>query len=404
MNKHEVFIKKSVRLTLSKLRPLAVLMVLGIATFVFADSVVGAGISSYSNNITTNSALNYVEVSSVGPGSAKDITDESLSQFEEIPHVAGSSGWAQFDLALQDPATWPTSNNPGAFTATPFISGVTPKVLEGEVPETGPKDGEVLLPDTGQGQKFAQLLGKEINFVYTKVIGPGNGEPAAIALRVVGIYDNSSPGTDGTQAAYVSDSVLKSTLSASRMAGEELTYPRAFVRVDTAEEVVSVQNAVRELGYSVNSVAGQIRSLTGLFALLALASWVIGGVLVIFCLGVGISVGGSWIKQRAREVGLLKAVGWSGKTIGGAYITELGLVGLAIGAGGALLGSLLSIFGTTVFSSLQLELLPVTPWAAPNWLLVVGALVCVPAFLCLGAMGHIARLARLDADSSLRDL
>lgn len=396
--------KRSVRLTMSKLRPLAVLMAAGIALFVFADSVVGAGISSYSNNITTNSALNYVEVTSVGPGSARDITDESLTDFAQIDHVVSSSGWAQFDLAIQDPANWPSKNNPGAFTATPFISGITPKILQGELPADGLHPGEVLLPDRGQGQEYSHLLGKELSFVYTKEVGPGMGEPASISLRVAGIYDNSSPGTDGAQAAYVAGTVLKSTLADARQGDKKVTYPRAYVRVESADEVVPVQNEVRSLGYSVSSVAGQIRSLTGLFALLALASWVIGGVLIIFCLGVGISVGGSWIKQRAREVGLLKAVGWSGASIAGSYMVELAAVGAVIGGAGAILGTVLSVVGTTVFSGLHLEFLPVAPWATPNWLLVLGALICVPLFLCVGAVGHVTRLARLDADSSLRDL
>ncbi|MCO4254877.1 ABC transporter permease [Pseudarthrobacter cellobiosi] len=379
-------------------------MALGIAVFVFADSVVGAGISSYSNNITTNSALNYVEVTSVGPGSSRDITDDSLSEFEQIDHVVDSSGWAQIDLAIEEPANWPTTNNPGAFLGTPFISGITPKVLLGDIPEEGVKGNEIMLPDMGQGQDYTKLLGEEISFVYTKEIGPGNGEPVSISLRVAGIYDNSSPGADGAQAAYLSDEFLKSTLAKARPATKTAKYPRAFVRVESADEVVSVQNDVRALGYSVNSVAGQIRSLSGLFALLALASWVIGGVLIIFCLGVGISVGGSWIKQRAREVGLLKAVGWSGASIAGVYMIELAAVGLIIGVGGALLGTISSMIGTAVFSSLQLDLLPVAAWATPNWLLVLGALVCVPLFLCAGAVGHVARLARLDADTSLRDL
>jgi hypothetical protein len=379
-------------------------MALGIAVFVFADSVVGAGISSYSNNITTNSALNYVEVTSVGPGSSRDITDDSLSEFEQIDHVVDSSGWAQIDLAIEEPANWPTGNNPGAFLGTPFISGITPKVLRGDIPEEGVKGNEIILPDMGQGQDYTKLLGKEISFVYTKEIGPGNGEPVSISLRVAGIYDNSSPGADGAQAAYLSDEFLKSTLAKARPATKTATYPRAFVRVESADEVVSVQNDVRALGYSVNSVAGQIRSLSGLFALLALASWVIGGVLIIFCLGVGISVGGSWIKQRAREVGLLKAIGWSGGSIAGVYMIELATVGLIIGVGGALFGTVSSIIGTAVFSSLHLDLLPVAAWATPNWLLVLGALVCVPLFLCAGAVGHVARLARLDADTSLRDL
>lgn len=404
MNRYKVFTGRAVQLSLSKLRPLAVLMALGIGAFVFADSVVGAGISSYSNNITTNSALNYVEVTSVGPDSARDITDNSLAEFDRIEHVAGTSGWAQIDLAIEEPENWPTPNNPGAFTGTPFISGITPKLVEGNLPAGGPGGKDILLPDVGQGQSYAKLLGKEIAFVYTKEIAPGHGEPAAITFRVAGIYDNSSPGTDGAQAAYVSGTLLKSTLSNARDSAKAITFPRAYVRVDSAEQVVNVQNKIRELGYSVNSVAGQIRSLSGLFALLQLASWVIGGVLVIFCLGVGVSVGGSWIKQRAREVGLLKAIGWSGGSIAGVYMVELAAVGLIIGVVGAALGTVSSLLGTAVFNGLQLELLPVAAWATPNWLLVAGALLCVPLFLCVGAVGHVARLARLDADSSLRDL
>lgn len=404
MNRNRAFAARSVRLSLSKLRPLAVLMSLGIAVFIFADSIVGAGISSYSNKISTNSALNYVEVTSVGPDSAREITDDSLSRFDQIDHVVGSFGWAQIDLAIEDPANWPSPNNPGAFMGTPFISGITPKILLGDVSEDGPGEGQILLPDKGQGQKYTELLGKEMGFVYTKEIGPGKGEPGSISLRVSGIYDNSSPGTDGSQAAYVSSKVLQSTLANARPNAKALAYPRAYVRVDSADEVVNVQNQVRALGYSVNSVAGQIRSLSGLFALLALVSWVIGGFLIIFCLGVGVSVGGSWIKQRAREVGLLKAIGWSGASIAGVYMVELAAVGLIIGVTGALLGTLCSVIGTAVFNGLQLDLLPVTAWAMPNWLLVLGALLCVPLFLCLGALGHVARLARLDADSSLRDL
>ncbi|GAP60305.1 conserved hypothetical protein [Arthrobacter sp. Hiyo1] len=147
MNRNRVFAARSVRLSLSKLRPLAVLMSLGIAVFIFADSIVGAGIGSYSNKISTNSALNYVEVTSVGPDSAREITDDSLSRFDQIDHVVGSFGWAQIDLAIEDPANWPSPNNPGAFMGTPFISGITSKILLGDVSEDGPGEGQILLPD-----------------------------------------------------------------------------------------------------------------------------------------------------------------------------------------------------------------------------------------------------------------
>lgn len=389
---------------MTKLRPLAIMIALGIAVFLFADSVVGAGVAAYSKNITTNSALNHVEVSSVGPDSGQEITVESLQQFEGMETVVRATGWVQFDLAIENPADWPSADNPGAFFGTPFVGGVSPAVIEGTVPEGGPGPGEVLLPQDTPDNNYETLLGEVVAFVYTEETGPGMGEPAPIALEVVGLYDNSTPGIDGLQAAYLNADSLIETVTAAKPAGTSITFPRAYVQAETASDVRAVQNLILDGGYSVTSVATQIKSLTGLFALLALARWVIGSVLVVFCIGIGVSVGGSWMKQRSREVGLLKAVGWQGSTIAKIYMLELAIVGLAIGIVGVVVGSLGSLVGTTVISGVNLEILPIAAWELPQVPLMVGAVLSVPLFLCLGSIAHVLKLSRLDADSSLRDL
>lgn len=404
MNRYRVFITRSVRLSLTKLRPLAIMIALGIAVFLFADSVVGAGVAAYSKNITTNSALNHVEVSSVGPDSGREISAESLQQFETMETVVAATGWVQLDLAIEDPATWPSADNPGAFFGTPFVGGISPAVLEGALPENGPSAGEVLLPQKTPDNSYETLLGETVTFVYTEETGPGTGEPAPIVLKVVGLYDNSTPGIDGLQAAYMNAETLIETVASAKPADTSITFPRAYVQTETADDVRAVQNIILDEGYSVSSVATQIKSLTGLFALLALASWVIGSVLVIFCIGIGVSVGGSWMKQRSREVGLLKAVGWHGSTIAKIYMLELATVGLVIGIIGVVVGSLGSLVGTTVISGLNLEILPIAAWELPQVPLMVGAILSVPVFLCLGSIAHVLKLSRLDADSSLRDL
>lgn len=380
------------------------MIALGIAMFLFADSIVGAGVASYSTNITTNSALNHVEVSSVGPDSGREISADSLTEFESMDKVIGATGWRQLDLAIEQPSDWPTADNPGAFFGTPFINGITPAVVAGDVPESGPGAGEVLLPRKVGDDNFEKLLGERLGFVFTEETGPGTGQPAPIVLEVIGLYDNSTPGRDGVQAAYLNADNLVDTLAAAKPAGTSLTFPRAFVRTETADDVVSVQNQILEQGYSVSSVVTEIKSLSGLFALLALASWVIGSVLVVFCIGIGISVGGSWMKQRSREVGLLKAVGWQGGTIAKIYMLELAIIGVIIGVVGVVIGSIASLVGTTVISSLDLEILPIAAWELPNSVLMIGAVLSVPLFLCLGSIAHVLKLSRLDADSSLRDL
>lgn len=404
LNRYKVFLRRSVDLSLAKLRPLVVMIALGIAVFLFTDSIVGAGISSYSKNITTNSALNHVEVSSVGPETGREISEESLIQFESLDRVVEATGWAQLDFSIEQPDLWPSENNPGAFFGTPFISGVTPAVVVGDGSRLGPGPGEVLLPQTALNNSYDDLLGKEVEFVFTKETGPGTGVPAPVTLEVVGLFDNTTPGLDGAQAAYLNAENLTEIITSAKPAGTKIAFPRAFIRTATSDDVVDVQSQVLEQGYSVTSVATQIRSLSGLFALLALASWVIGAVLVVFCVGIGISVGGSWMKQRSREVGLLKAIGWQGGNIAKIYMVELAIVGLIIGLVGVIIGSTGSLIGTTVISGLHLEFLPISAWELPKPGLMIGAILCVPLFLCLGSIFHVLKLSRVDADSSLRDL
>ncbi len=404
-----ILLRRNTVLTLRKVRPLAILMTVAIALLLVADSVVAAGITKYSQSITSDSALNMVKVTYTSEAS-RPITKASLDEFMAIPNVSQVFGWVQVDLTIANAADWPTSENPGALWGTPYIPGVSPKAVEGDVPANGPGPNEIMLPKSSPRGDYSSLLGKTIPFAYTTMTSPGHGTAAIVDLRVIGLYNYTAPGEDGVQPSYISGDLLL-TMAASRQLGKAdmhnsqfLEFVAAYIKPDTPESMQKIQTAASSLGYGVSSIADRMSSLGGLFRLLSLFTWVIGIFLVLFCVGVGGSVGGSWVHQRVREVGILKAIGWSRFAISRAFFLELAVVGGVIGLSGAIVGIVVSLATTTIISGLGLELLPVAPWTFPNPLWIVLGIVVAPLFLCLGGLKSALRLAKMDADMALRDL
>lgn len=385
-------------------------MTIAIALLLIADSVVAAGIAKYSQSVTSNSALNMVQVSSVTSGTSKPITGASLDEFKTIPHVADVYGWTQVDLTIKDEKKWPNSENPGAIWGTPYIPGVSPKVVEGTIPESGPGSADIILPRSGPIGNFSALLGQTISFQYTTMVAPGKGTPTTVNLKIAGVYDNSTPGSDGVQASYISyDLLLK--IAADRQFGQTdmstykaLSFDAAYLKPDSSDALASIQAKVANRGYGVFSIANQVDSLPGLFKLLLLFTWAIGLFLVLFCIGIGVSVGGSWVQQRVREVGILKAIGWPDGAIARVFCLELAFVGFIVSLAGVLLGVVASLVTTTIVSGLHLQFLLVSAWTTPNPLWIVASVFIVPICLCLGALRSAVRLAKVDADSALRDL
>lgn len=401
-----VLVRTNVRHSLRSQRTMLVLLLVAIATLLVCDSVVGAGVARYARSVRHTSALNLVELGSTGSGADREITDATLAQAAAIPGVTGVYPWYQTDLSLSEPSTWPDPDtNPGALWATPLVPGLFPAVVAGAIPAAGLSGDQIALPHTVPGGTLDGLLGRAVQLDYTEVTGPGQGEPAHRTFRVVAIVDNSTPGAAGETPSYVSEATLRSILAAGGSAGGgPLTYPTGYVRAGSADDVPAVQRALAAQGFAVDSVASQLRSLSGLFAVLSWASRVLAVVLALFCLAVGGSVGAAWVRQRTREIGLLKAIGWSRRRIAAALLTELALVGAAAGVVGAVIGVAASLVVTAVVARQDLEILPIDGWTGPGWATALLAAVLVPVCVGLGGLRNTVRASGLDADDALRDL
>ena len=406
MSDIRTLVRANIKQSLSHQRTMLVLMLVCVATLLACNGVVGAGIAKYAKSVQYRSALNLIEISSNGPAATREITDATLSETKKLPGVTGAYPWFQVDLALSNSADWGDSNiNPGSLWGTPQIPGLEPKVVLGAVPVSGLAGNEIALPRTVTGGNLDALLGKDVEMDFTKVTGPGHGESAKKVFHVVAITDNSTPGAAGPAPSYVDESTLREMVLAAGTADNgPHSFTTAYVRTDSPDDVPAVQQALAKQGFAVSSVATQLRSLGGLFQILSWASRVLAVILALFCLAIGGAVGATWTRQRVREIGLLKAIGWSRSRITSALLIELACLGLVAGLAGALIGVIASLVATTVVAGRELDILPVDAWTAPSWPTVLLVFLLVPLCVCLGGIRNTLKAAKFDADHALRDL
>jgi len=280
-----------------------------------------------------------------------------------------------------------------------------PKLLLGTIPDSGLGKFDIVLPHKVPGGTLDRLLGKTVTMEFTALETREMGAPVRQRFHVVAISDDDIPGAAGPQPSYVSDAALRQMYKRSGMgAGQSHSYQEAYVRVANPSEVPTVQKRLADQGFGVQSVAAQMRSLGGLFRTLSFSATALSALLALFCLSFGASIASSWVRQRRREIGLLRSIGWSSRRVAGSIFGGLGVTGGLIGLVGAVAGVLGSIVGTAVVSGLKIDLLPVDPWLAPPVRDVLLVLVGVPLCLCLGGALSTWRASRLDPDEALRDL
>jgi putative ABC transport system permease protein len=98
------------------------------------------------------------------------------------------------------------------------------------------------------------------------------------------------------------------------------------------------------------------------------------------------------VTQRRAEIGLLKALGATGRQIAAAFITEAVLLAF----GGAALGLAAGKLGQVLIG----QIYPSVPFTAPWWAMIVAPLTAVGAAVAF-AVAPARRAARLDPVQAL---
>jgi putative ABC transport system permease protein len=286
-----------------------------------------------------------------------------------------------------------------------------------------------------QGLQPADLIGKEVVLRYAgrEPIAAGadadqglSPEEAAfgfsvvsseVPLQVVGIITAetvfSGPGSFENSGAYlpvqfaetlriVEGNNMREVIGNSAMsAGEQ--YSDLTVRVARASSVPAVQEAIKQMGFRTFSLMDFTRNLSRVFAILDLLLGIFGSLaLAVASLGI-VNTLVMAILERRREIGVLKALGASDRDVRQLFFAEAGVMGLAGGAGGVLMGwGIGRIIQFVTAAYLERQGIPAENiWLVPWWL-VVGAMVFALAVSLGAGMYPASRAAKLDPVEALR--
>lgn len=400
----------SARNVLQYRRRLVTLVLVAVVGCVLA--LARAGIVSRAATVADHSVLDSVGLRTItlnalaNQSNVRPLTAASLGVVARVPHVAAVDPWLQSGFGIK------THAFPGLvlFATTPQPDALPPieRAIRPHVFPLGAH--ELVLPARFHGLDLSPLLGKTVSIDYTQAVAAGvGGTSATTRVHVVGLYNPSFQTSAGPNAAYAPLSLV--TQLAAAQAGVSPhqflvsnDYQQATVVVDSSTHVTAVLNQVHHLGFSASSLRQQLQTLPAGLQLLQRGSQLALGVLVAFSLLAGSGLASTFIRQRTREIGLLKAIGFRRRRILGILLSELAIIGVVAALIGVIAGNIVSavlgllLDGTSVFGiafPAGAVVLPTLGWTALVAVAVAFAIV-------VGGALPAARAAGLEPDLALR--
>lgn len=181
--------------------------------------------------------------------------------------------------------------------------------------------------------KYAAVIGEMIADGFYKDIG-SKIEVEDVELKVVGIY--------ATGSRFMDNAILVHIDTAREIANmDEKTVRTIHVDAENPEEVDELAERIRlTIGGVTTKTSGQMLSdFASLMSTIKVTAWITAGIAGIVG---GIGIMNSMlmnVMERRREIGVLKAVGWTDKDVMLTFLYEAVIIGLVGGVIGVLLGA-----------------------------------------------------------------
>lgn len=402
--------------TLRRFRALLVAIATGTALLVASATVAENSVAAEAHDLDTASGLTTVELLSVAPsGTPKQLTQAAVAEIDQLPGVQAAIGAGSVGSSLtylsgggHDASDAADEAFAGVFWAMPrFVWSQPPVTVPPTSSETTLANGEVLLPDTYLGVDLKPLIGANVELEYTVATGTDHGMSATKRLHVVGVFDNASPLRAGDSAMYVSDADFRQLLSALAGAPNgrlpvDFSYESCWVKAASVADANRLASQLTTEGYFVNR-GGSETALPRALGFLQQLNLILLAALILFGIGIGVTIAGTWSNLRRWDVGVLSSLGWPPSRILAIYTIELAIVGVVVGAFAAVVGTLLSVGAFAVLQSQSIAGISAPPGAAwPPLAWVLGVAVGSPVVLMAGAAPRILGLGRIEPDDALR--
>jgi putative ABC transport system permease protein len=186
-------------------------------------------------------------------------------------------------------------------------------------------------------------------------------------------------------------------------AAEGTRYAVLNIRASSPTAVAQIESSITHLGFATFSLIDVTRNLRTFFAIFDMFLGIFGSLaLAVASLGI-INTLVMAILERRREIGVLKALGAEDRDVRQLFFAEAGVMGLAGGLFGVLLGWAIGRaiqFATMIYLKRQ-GMNPPNIWSVPWWL-VLGAIVFAVVVSLASGIYPASRAARLDPVEALR--
>lgn len=346
----------------AKMRTLLTSLAIGVGAFTITTSLaLGVGGRNYTDEIIKSNTVDdavYVtkavnqqgetaptkytgSTTTLGLSYSVDaISNDAISKFQKVDHVREVVPYYSVS------AEYITGINNDKYVASFSIyTGVDAQYAAGSVGNTL-DDGSIIIPSNYVnvlGFKDAQdAIGKNINIAVDKaadLTGATNLKTYPFKIVAVGEKSAFSLSTSNefllspNASKNVYDYIYKGTKNYGK-------YPTVLVKVDNQKNIQTVRNQIKNMGYTVRTAADVLGAVNTFINVLQGILLLFGALATLTAIFGIINTQYISVLERTQQIGLMKALGMSGRDVGMIFNVEaacIGLLGGLLGCGLALI-------------------------------------------------------------------
>ena len=375
-----------------------------------AVAAVGAGLiltmgadSALKNNVQEGVAQRTISVESNFDAQPDRLLDTAaVNSIKSIPGVeAVETSYSMGGALLLG------GGRPLGMALVPVRATLPPPLVKTVRPATFPlASNEVVLPREVEGVALDDLLGKQVDFERSVALREGEARAKVARLTVVALSDPAWQ-DDGAGTGYLNPDQAWGWYGEASPRGAEQTiseqgFLKATVLVAEAAQVDGVLRRVQAEHLKATAVQQLTPRLPDQLQLVRSLTRLVLAVLVLLAATSSAFLVRGLVYQRTREVGLLKALGYSSRAIWSVMALETVIV--------AWIGAALGLLLATVAANVGRSLLPESALPRgtetvllPTFGLALGTLAVAAVVVLSGGALPLLRAFRLDAARALRD-